>query len=102
MQTHKDPNISVGDFNVILSVIGQHVLIDAARFGAGAHRLRNFWTNLVVPIHLTNSMIYIHRDPTLFVDMWLEPRRAPFNAVFSDFQPFYPICQTRERRRAFS
>ena len=101
MQTHKDPNISVRDFNVICSVIGQPVLLDAARFGAGAHRLRNFWTNLAVPHHLTCCTTYIHRDPTLFADMWLDPGRETFNAVFSDFQPFYPCNKKNERRKAF-
>jgi site-specific DNA-cytosine methylase len=53
MQTHKDHNISVRDFEVICSIIGQPVLLDAARFGAGTHTLRNFWTNQALPHHLT-------------------------------------------------
>ncbi len=73
MQTHKDPNISVRDYNVIFSIIGQPVLLDAARFGAGAHRLCNFRTNLALPHHLTCCAAYIHRDPTLFASMWLDP-----------------------------
>ncbi len=101
MQTHKDPNISVRDFDVICSIIGQPVLLDAARFGAGAHRLRNFWTNLALPHHLTCCAAHIHRDPTLSADMWLDPGRETFNAVFSAFHPFYPCNKKNERRRAF-
>jgi hypothetical protein len=90
MQTHKDHNISVRDFDVICSIIGQPVLLDAARFGAGAHRLRNFWTNLALPHHLTCCAEHIHRNPNLFSDMWLDPGRESINAAFSDFHPFYP------------
>ena len=52
MQTHKDPNISVRDFDIICSIIGQPMLLDAARFGASVHRLRNFWTNLAAKPYL--------------------------------------------------
>jgi hypothetical protein len=98
---YEDPNISVRDFDVICSIIGQPVLLDAARFGAGAHRLRNFWTNLALPHHLTCCTEFIHRDPNLFADMWLDPGRETINAVFSDFHPFYPCNKKDERRRAF-
>jgi hypothetical protein len=89
MQTHKDPNISVRDFEVICSIIGQPVLLDAARFGAGAHRLRNFWTNLALPRHLTCCAKHILRNPNLFADMWLGPGRETINAAHSNFHPFY-------------
>ena len=35
------------NFNRIKSQIGEPVLLDAARFGARAYRLRNWWTNLI-------------------------------------------------------
>ena len=101
MQTHKDPNISVRDFEVICSIIGQPVLLDAARFGAGAHRLRNFWTNLALPHHLSCCAEEIHRNPELFADMWLDRGRQSIKAVHDDFQPFYPCNKKDERRRAF-
>jgi hypothetical protein len=101
MQTHKDPNISVRDFKVICSIIGQPVLLDAARFGAGAHRLRNFWTNLALPHHLTCCAEEIHRNPNRFADMWLDPCRKTINAVHSDVHPFYPCNKRNERHRAF-
>jgi hypothetical protein len=101
MQTHKDPNISVRDFEVICSIIGQPVLLDAARLGAGAHRLRFFWTNLALPHHLTCCAENIHRNPNLFADMWLDPGRETINAAHSDFHPFYPCNEKDERRRAF-
>ena len=101
MQTHKDPDISVRDFAVICSIIGQPVLLDAARFGAGAHRLRNFWTNLALPHHVTCCAEHIHRDPNLFADMWLDPGRETIKAAQSDCRPFYPCNKKDERRRAF-
>jgi hypothetical protein len=77
------------------------VLLDAARFGAGAHRLHNFWTNLTLPHHLTCCAAHIHGDPTMFADMWLDLGRKTVNVVFSDFHPFYPCNKKNERRRAF-
>jgi site-specific DNA-cytosine methylase len=93
IRTHKDTNISVRDFEVICFIIGQPVLLDAARFGAGAHRLRNFWTNLALQHHLTCCTEHIHRDPNLFADMWLDPARIFINAVFSNFHPFTPAIK---------
>jgi site-specific DNA-cytosine methylase len=101
MQTHKDHNISVRDFDVICSIIGQPVLLDAARFGAGAHRLRNFWTNLALPHHLACCAEHMHRIPNLFADMWLDPGRKTINTAFFDFHPFYPCNRKDERHRAF-
>jgi hypothetical protein len=99
--THKDPNISIRDFEVICSIIGQPVLLDAARFGSGAHRLRNFWTNLALPHHLICCANQVHRNPNLFADKWLDPGRETINAAHSDFLPFYPCNKKGERRRSF-
>ena len=35
-----------GDFNTRCAALGEPVCFDAASVGAGAHRLRNYWTNL--------------------------------------------------------
>jgi hypothetical protein len=88
MPTHKDPNIAVRDFQIICSIIGQPVLLDAARFGARAHRLCNFWTNLALPHHLKCCAEEIHRDPAWFADMWLEHGLQSIKAVHSDFSHF--------------
>jgi site-specific DNA-cytosine methylase len=101
MQNHKDPSISVRDFEVICSIIGQQVLLNAARFGAGAHRLQFFWTNLALPDHLTCCTENIHRNPYLSADMWLDPGRETITADHSDFNLFYPCNEKDERRRAF-
>jgi hypothetical protein len=101
MQTHQDHNISVRDFDVICSIIGLPVLLDAARFRAGAHKLRNFWTNLALPHHLPCCAEHIHRNPNLFADMWLDLGRETINAAFSDFHPFYPCNKEDECRWAF-
>ena len=76
-------------------------MLDAARFGAGVHRLRNFWTNLALPHHLTCCAEEIHRDPSLFADMWLDQGRQSIKAAHNDFSPFYPCNKKDERRRAF-
>jgi mitochondrial fission protein ELM1 len=101
MQTHKDPNISVRDIEVICSIIGQPVLLNTARFGAGAHRLQNFWTNLALPHHLTCCAEHIHRNPNLFVDMWLGTGRETINAAFSNRHLYYHCNIKDERRWAF-
>jgi hypothetical protein len=65
VQTHSNRTIAVDDFNTICSVIGQPVLLDAARFGSGAHRLRNFWTNLANPHQVHTFADTITRYPKL-------------------------------------
>ena len=40
------PGLPSQDYNTICAAIGHPVLVDAARFGAGAHRVRNFWAEL--------------------------------------------------------
>ena len=35
------------DYALVCFILGESVLVDAAQFGSGAHRVRNFWTNLM-------------------------------------------------------
>jgi hypothetical protein len=70
IQAHRDSQISVNDFNTICSIIGQPVLLDAARFGSGAHRLRSFWSNLANPTQILAVADAIDRDPSLTADMF--------------------------------
>jgi site-specific DNA-cytosine methylase len=75
IQTHRDRTIAVDDFNLICSVIGQPLLLDAVRFGSGAHRLRKFWTNLANPYQVQTVADTITRKLTAM--MYLDPDRTP-------------------------
>jgi hypothetical protein len=70
IQTHRDNRIAIDDLNTIFSVIGQPVLLDAPRFGSGAHRLRNFWTNLANPTKINTVANAIDRNPKLTAMMF--------------------------------
>jgi hypothetical protein len=89
IQTHRDRIIAVDDFNTICSVIGQPVLLDAVRFGSGAHRLRKFWTNLANP-HLVQTVANtITRNPKLTAMMYLDPDRITLPVKIPDRDPYY-------------
>ena len=101
IQTHRDSKISVDDFNTICSVIGQPVLLDAARFGSGAHRLRNFWSNLANPTQVLTVANAIDRDPSLAADMFLDKNRISMCVDSPHQQPFYPCNKVGVPRAAF-
>jgi hypothetical protein len=44
------------DFTTVCDMLGAPVCIDAARLGSGAHRLRNWWTNLSNPEVLSRTL----------------------------------------------
>ena len=84
IQTHRDCTIAVDNFNLICSVIGQPVLLDAVRFGSGAHRLRNFWTNLANPYQVHTVADTITKNPKLTAIMYLDPNRTPVQVKVPD------------------
>ena len=57
---HSQPRL---DYFHVCSILGPSVLLDAAQFNSGAHRLRNFWTNLCSPSILTAIASSIIRSP---------------------------------------
>ena len=61
------------DFEEIRHYLGSPVVIDAARHGSGAHRLRAFWTNLVEPHILTAANQLVTRFISLNVNGILDP-----------------------------
>ena len=77
IQTHHDQTIAVDDFKLICSFIGKPVLLDAVRFGSGAHRLRIFWTNLANPYQVQTVADTITRNLKLTALMYLDPDRTP-------------------------
>jgi site-specific DNA-cytosine methylase len=101
IQTHRDNRIAIDDFNTICSVIGQPVLLDAAQFGSGAHRLRNFWTNLANPTQIHTVANAIERNQKLTAMMLLDPHRVTLKVVKPDQEPFYPCNKVGLPRAAF-
>ena len=68
--------------------LGKNIWLDAARFGSGAHRLRNFWTNLRDPIALQQAINRTHREP---MDIKEALEDATPNEVYApDRYPWYP------------
>jgi hypothetical protein len=75
-------------FNIICKVLGQPVVVDAARFGAFAHRARNYWSNMASPQWVQAVCDGVQRAPDRFVNSVLDvgrevafqqnPRSPPF------------------------
>ncbi|GAX81110.1 hypothetical protein CEUSTIGMA_g8544.t1 [Chlamydomonas eustigma] len=57
--------------------VGPPVVLDAARVGSYAHRLRNYWTNLASPSALQFVLDSFERDPSISLLDVLEPDRYP-------------------------
>jgi hypothetical protein len=81
------------DFPRICSIIGEPVLIDAARFGSYAHRLRNFWSNLAAPEHVRLVVQQAQRAPGRRVDAVLDAGRSTQPATRAQGPPFYSCNQ---------
>eukprot|EP00877_Chromochloris_zofingiensis_P006431 jgi/Chrzof1/2040/UNPLg00696.t1 len=93
------PNISKAEFELINSLIGAPVVIDAARFGSRAHRLRNFWQNLC-PTHIMQYAVHAAVRPTgLTVQQILDPERLASPVTSSDQLPYY-VCNFEGQPRA--
>lgn len=93
MQFHPDQSIAKRDFEVVCSMIGHPTVLDAARFGSLAHRVRNFWTNLCTPMQLAATTSQVVRPDNRTVDLALGPGRAPVRVVAADKPPRY-CCNT--------
>ena len=78
------------DFLQIQHYIGQPVIIDAARHGARAHRLRALWTNLVSAGVLSAANQLVTRDLRLTVDDILDVHHRAQICKRADPPPFYP------------
>ncbi len=85
----KHPHISRKDFEEVNFTMGQPVAFDAAKFGSRAHRLRNFWTNLVEPSKLVAAVEHAERPAGRLVSDILEPGREEMPVTFSDKHPWY-------------
>ncbi len=85
--------ISKDHFAEVCTHIGHPVVLDAARFGSHAHRLRNFWTNLAPQPDIQKVAYQIERKPST-VNSILDPGRITQLAPKDDQTPFYK-CNRR-------
>ena len=74
----------------ICARIGQSCLLDAARMGSYAHRLRNYWTNIADSQSLSMVLDSYERDPTLALTDILEFSRNPQICRSTHPDPWYP------------
>lgn len=93
MQFHPDKRIAMRDFNTVVNMIGNPVVLDAAQFGSLAHRVRNFWCNLCTPMQLAAAASQVVRPAGRTVHLALEPGRAPVQVRAADKPPRY-CCNT--------
>jgi len=92
--------ISSEHFQYVCSVLGTPVLLDAARFGSYAHRLRNFWTNLADTNQLQALLSAVHRTPSPAQTI-LDPGRFAQYSLKDDRPPFYPANKLGQPLQAF-
>jgi len=84
------------DFPRICATVGQPVLLDAAQFGSYAHRLRNFWSNLSDPQHVSAVAAVAQRKPHRYVNAVLDPGRRAQQVTAADALPHYQCNQVGE------
>jgi len=77
------------DFPWICEILGDPVLLDAAQVGAYAHRLRNYWSNLAPPEHVSLVLARASRVPGRLVDDVLDPGRQAQLVLKLHPPPFY-------------
>ena len=70
--------------------LGPPVLLDAARVGSFAHRLRNYWTNVARTDAMQLVLDSITRDPSLSLTSILEPGTQPPLCTRVNPPPWYP------------
>ena len=98
---HKHDTVRETDHPYICSVVGQPVPLDAVQFGSYAHRLRNFWTNLVDPAHLRATLPAVAPPPNRQVAEILEPGRHPMPVTRRDHpNPWYQRNEPNMPRKA--
>ncbi len=86
---NRHESVRAGDWPYIVATIGEPVLTDAARFGAGAHRLRNFWTNLASTAHLQLLLDTFVRPAAANVQSMLLPKHKVRLARREETGPWY-------------
>ena len=71
-------------------MLGTPIMLDAAQFGAYAHRCRTFWQNFSTPRLLGTCLATVTRPPDLTVQDTLGLGRTRADVDYGDRHPFYP------------
>jgi hypothetical protein len=88
---HTPEHIRKKDFPLILSTLGPSVVVDAARFNSGTHRVRNWWTNLQPWELLKLALNSWRRSPDILATDLLDPGRTPLPLAHrQQGPPMYP------------
>ena len=98
---NRHESVRLDDFEEVCSVLGQPVVLDAARFGSYAHRLRNFWTNLGDPVLLSQMAEKVERTPGRFAEHVLLPGAKVQEVNRPDVEPYYVCNRVNRTREAF-
>lgn len=77
------------DLQLLRSVLGEPLVLDAAQFGSRAHRLRYYWTNLVPQARLSRVLGAVERPTNRLVQDILGPGRQCRLVARDDTAPFY-------------
>lgn len=80
-------------------MLGQPVLLDAARVGSAAHRLRNYWTNLAAQARIQHTLDQVQDGPAVALEALLAPgwKLAPVQRA--DPAPYF-FCNMPGKPRA--
>ena len=89
-QHHSQSHIRA-QFSQVCLALGQPVTLDAAQFASRAHRLRNFWTNLMPAEALQATAAVVRRPAGLRVQDILDPGRLAPPAQSTDRAP-WAVC----------
>ena len=85
----------------IHDILGPTVTLDATKIGSQAHRVSQWWTNLVPPIVLQAAYDETQRPLYFFVQDILDPQRRPENVRWDDKPPYVVVNIASEPRRTF-
>lgn len=77
------------DYQLLQSILGQPLQLDAAQFGSRAHRLRCYWTNLAPQPAMQRVLATAVRPAGLLVQDILGPGRRCQQVCRDDEEPFY-------------
>ena len=80
----KSVKVSTQDFAEVNLTLGQPVVIEAAQCGSRAHRLRNYWTNLVEHTKLAKTVELLERPGERLVQDIGKEGRVPAAVTRSD------------------
>ena len=84
----------------IAQLLGPEVVVDAARHGSYAHRVRAYWTNLAAPHHLQAVLDAHERPDGALVEHVLEPGRYTRPVEHPDLPPRYRCNEVDSPMRA--